>query len=108
MPYKSESIPISGTLNDSRRKLSTEQVEAIKILHEKGYSYRKLATMFTCSKRSIQNIIKPQQRSSPTKKSTAYWTEAKRKYRQRKQELYQIGKISLSKRGKKCANKKPP
>ncbi len=94
MPYKSEQIPISGTVHDKRRKLSSEQVRAIKILNEQGYSQRKLAVMFGCSKRSVQNILHPQQRTKSKKRSTAYWTAAKKKYRQRKQELYISGKIN--------------
>lgn len=60
MPYKSEKVKIAGTKFDLRVKLSKDQKEAIKILSEKGYSQRKLAMMFNCSKRSIQNIIQPQ------------------------------------------------
>ena len=40
MPYKSERIPIQGTVYDKRRKLSLEQIRAIKILNEQGYSQR--------------------------------------------------------------------
>ena len=94
MPYKSERIPISGTVHDKRRKLSLEQVRAIKILSEQGYSQRKLAAMFGCSKRSVQNILQPQKRTAPKKYPTAYWTEAKRQYRKHKQELYKAGKIT--------------
>ena len=97
MPYKSEGIPIAGTKLDQRRKLSDEQREAIKILVDKGYSRRKLAEMFNVSKSLIQHVLNPQLRSKPKKRSTAYWTEAKRKYRQRKQQLYKTGKLSEKK-----------
>ncbi len=45
MPYKSEKINIAGTKYDRRRKLSPDQVKAIKLLKEEGYSYRQLAAM---------------------------------------------------------------
>lgn len=94
MPYKSEQIKIAGTKYDSRRKLSADQVKAIKILYNEGYSYRQLASMFKCSKWTIQNIIRPQSKSAPRKRPTAYWTEKKRQYRQRKQALYKSGLIN--------------
>ena len=108
MPYKSERIPIQGTVYDKRRTLSLEQIRAIKILNEQGYSQRKLAAMFGCSKRSVQNILHPQQRSKPKKRSTAYWTEAKKQYRRRKQELYQTGKINENRKRKHRTSDKPP
>lgn len=94
MPYKSERIKIAGTKYDNRRKLSKEQIEAIKILKAEGYSYRQLAAMFNCSKWTIQNIIHPQLRKQDKPRPTAYWTEKKRLYRQRKQQLYQSGQIN--------------
>lgn len=94
MPYKSEHIAISGTKYDNRRKLSLDQVRAIKLLKEDGYSYRQLAAMFNCSKWTIQNIIHPQIRKKEPKRPTAYWTEKKRKYRQRKQALFKSGLIN--------------
>jgi transposase len=106
MPYRSEEIPIAGTKHDSRRKLSEEQKQAIKILHKEGYSYRKLAEMFNVSKWCIQSIINPSVRSKSRKQSKEYWSEAKRKYRKKKQELYKNGDINnkISKR----RPKKPP
>lgn len=93
MPYKSEKIKIAGTKHDSRRKLSPEQVRAIKLLKEDGYSYRQLAAMFGCSKWTVQNIIHPQLFKKQTVKPTSYWTEKKRQYRQRKQLLYNSGQL---------------
>lgn len=97
MPYKSEKIPIAGTKLDLRRKLSEEKKQAIKILSEQGYSQRKLAEMFGCSKRSVQNILHPQERSIQLKRPTEYWTKKKREYRQRKQQLYLSGKLKVKK-----------
>lgn len=94
MPYKSERITIAGTKYDNRRKLSQDQVGAIKLLKEEGYSYRQLAAMFGCSKWTIQNIIHPQHRTPPKKRPTEYWTEKKREYRQRKQALFKSGLIN--------------
>lgn len=97
MPYKSEKMLIAGTKLDLRRKLSPEQKEAIKILSAQGYSQRKLAEMFGCSKRSVQNILHPQERSVQLKRSTAYWTQKKREYRKRKQQLFIEGKLKIKK-----------
>lgn len=94
MPYKSERIRIAGTKYDNRRKLSSDQVMAIKLLKEEGYSYRQLAAMFGCSKWTVQNIIHPQFRKPSKKRPTEYWTEKKREYRQRKQALFKSGQIN--------------
>lgn len=101
MPYKSEKIPIAGTKHDARRKLTKEQVNAIKILKAEGYSYRQLAAMFNCSKWTIQNIILPQVRKPPKQRPTSYWTEKKREYRRRKQSLYKAGQINEKKQRKR-------
>jgi transposase len=101
MPYNSERIPIVGTDHDMRRKLSDEQKRAITILSKEGYSQRKLATMFKCSRRLVQNILQPQTRAKPKQRPASYWSEAKRKYRERKQELYKTGKINENKKRKR-------
>ena len=103
MPYRSEHVPIAGTQYDSRRKLSDEQRDAVIILHREGYSYRKLAAMFGVSKRLIQSIIRPPKRSIPRQRPKSYWTQAKRKYRIRKQNLFKQGLINETKKrnGKK-------
>lgn len=100
MPYKSEKIKIAGTRFDNRRRLSLDQVRAIKFLKENGYSYRQLATMFGCSKWAIQNIIHPPTKAKAKKRPTAYWTEKKRQYRQRKQALYKLGALKENNRHK--------
>lgn len=94
MPYKSERIAIAGTKYDKRCKLSSDKVRAIKLLKEEGYSYRQLAAMFGCSKWTIQSLIHPQIRKPSKKRPTAYWTEKKREYRQRKQDLFKSGQIN--------------
>lgn len=101
MPFKSEKITIAGTQYDQRRKLSDEQVKAIVILSAQGYSQRQLARMFGCSKGSIQNILHPQKRYPQKSRETAYWTEAKRRYRMRKQMLYKAGALTKKKRSRK-------
>ncbi len=92
MPYKSERIKLPAHL-DKRRRLTKDQVAAIRLLKDEGYSYRQLAAMFGCSKWSIQNIIHPQIRKPEKKRTTAYWTEKKREYRKRKQALYKTGQL---------------
>lgn len=104
MPFKSEKITIAGTQYDRRRKLSDEQVKAIVILSAQGYSQRQLARMFGCSKGSIQNILHPQKRYPQKARETAYWTEAKRRYRMRKQMLYKAGVLTKKKRSRKQEN----
>ncbi len=100
MPYKSEKIKIAGTKLDRRCKLSKEQKEAIKLLHEDGFSHRKLAEMFGCSKRSVQNILHPQPRSKQPKRTAEYWAQKKREYRNRKQQLFEAGKLNPKKKRK--------
>lgn len=110
MPYKSEKIPIAGTKHDGRRKLSEEQRKAVEILHKEGYSFRKLAEMFGVSKWLIQSIIKPPVRCKSKKYSTEYYTEAKRRYRLKKQELFKNVGVSTktkAKSGKKNSDKPP-
>lgn len=98
MPYQSEKIKIAGTKHDSRVKLTADEKNAIVILVQKGYSQRKLAAMFRVSRRLIQTIIKPPPRQPNKKRSAEYWREAKRKYRNRKQELLKTGKIHAPKK----------
>lgn len=100
MPYKSERIIIAGTKLDRRRKLSPEQKDAIRILNGQGYSQRKLAEMFGCSKWSVQSILQPQERKAGIKRPTEYWTQKKREYRQRKQRLFLDGKIKIKNKKK--------
>lgn len=94
MPYKSEKVRISGTKYDLRRKLSDEQKRAISILSSQGFSQRELARMFGCSKRTVQNLLHPAKRSVQPKRDSRYWTEAKRRYRSRKEELFRSGALS--------------
>ncbi|MBR4645340.1 MAG: helix-turn-helix domain-containing protein [Bacteroidaceae bacterium] len=100
MPYKSEKIPIAGTKLDLRRKLSDEQRRAVKILADQGYSQRKLAEMFGCSKGTIQQIVAPQKKVAH-KYPKEYWTEAKRRYRERKQKLFKSGTLQETKKRKR-------
>jgi len=100
MGNKAESIKVSGTKFDARAKLSPDQRKAIKVLSREGYSQRKLAAMFNVSKRLIQSIVAPSERKPEKKRSKEYWTEVKRKYRERKMNLYKSGKIKFSKKDK--------
>lgn len=97
MPLKIESIKIAGTKNDARAKLTPDQREAIRVLSREGYSQRKLAMMFNVSKRLIQSIVSPSARKPEKKRDKGYWTEVKRRYRNRKELLYKTGKIKFSK-----------
>lgn len=105
MPYKAEKIKIEGTLFDKRRKLSEDDKKAIQILTNQGYSQRKLAVMFHVSRRLIQSILSPETKAPPKKYSKEYWAEVKKKYRQRKQELFIDGKIGFKKNKNKTSEK---
>lgn len=105
MPYKSEKIKIAGTKYDRRIKLTQDQIGAIKLLKDDGYSYRQLAAMFGCSKWTIQNIIHPQIRAEQKKRSKEYWTLKKREYRRRKQALFKSGQINEKTNKRKRTNK---
>lgn len=98
MPLKIESIKVAGTKYDGRAKLSEDQRQAIRILAREGYSQRKLASMFNVSKRLIQSIITPPIRTPAKKRTTEYWAEIKKRYRDRKNNLYKSGKIQFKKK----------
>lgn len=100
MPIKAEHIKLSGTKYDARTKLTPDQRDAIKVLSREGYSQRKLAAMFNVSKRLIQSIISPSERSPAKKRPQEYWTDVKRRYRERKMSLYKAGKIKFNKKDK--------
>lgn len=106
MASKSERIPIAGTRYDLRAKLTQDERNAIIILTEKGYSQRKLAAMFRVSRRLVQHLLKPQLRTKAAPRTAEYWAEAKRKYRQRKHDLYTQGLIRPTKKKsiRQCKN----
>lgn len=105
MPYKSEKFKIAGTKYDRRIKLTQDQIGAIKLLKDDGYSYRQLAAMFGCSKWTIQNILHPQPRCEQKIRPKEYWTLKKREYRQRKQALFKSGQINEKTNKRKRTNK---
>lgn len=101
MPLKIEScVQLAGTQYDKRAKLSEEQRQAIRILAREGYSHRKLAAMFGVSKRLVQSIITPPARKPAKKRTKEYWSDIKKRYRQRKIQLYKDGKLMFKKPGK--------
>lgn len=105
MSLKIDAIKLAGTKYDKRAKLTEDHREAIKVLSKEGYSQRKLAAIFKVSRRLIQSIISPPVRKPASKKSTEYWTEVKRRYRDRKRSLYEAGKIKpIQKRNEKKKN----
>lgn len=106
MPYKSEKINISGTSYDRRRKLSEDQKEYIRWLHEEEHvSKHKLAEMFNVSRRTIQFTIdndkyehnrenfKKRRADGRYKQSKEEWAQTIREHRQYKHKLYVEGKI---------------
>lgn len=106
MPYKSEKIKICGTSYDRRRKLSDDQKEYIRWLHEEEQlSQRALALMFGVSRRLITFVLNPEKerrsrenfkkRKSmgmyrPTKEE---WAKTMREHRRYKHQLNMEGKI---------------
>lgn len=97
MPIKVEHIKLAGTKFDARAKLTPDQREAIKVLSREGYSQRKLAAMFGVSKRLVQSLVAPTERKPEKKRSTEYWTQVKKRHRDRKISLYKAGKIKFKK-----------
>ena len=96
MPLKIENTKLAGTKFDGRAKLSPEQRQAIQILAREGYSQRRLAAMFNVSKRLIQSILSPPVRKHSKQYPTEYWTELKRKNRNKNIEIYKNGKIKFN------------
>lgn len=107
MPYKCQKKGV--LMNETQRrntKLTTEQKAEIKKKYETGsYSQRQLASEYGVSRRTIQFIIDPQKLEENKKRreerggSSIYYnrekhTEAMRKHRRYKQELYTNGEIS--------------
>lgn len=108
MPYKSEKIIIANTKHDGRIKLTEEDKKEIIELYPEIKSQRKLADMFGVSRRTIQFILDPKKLEENKKRrqergGTAiyYDREKNRKAiannRNKKQELYLKGEISLPK-----------
>ena len=106
MPYKSENINISGTSYDRRRKLTEDQKEYIRWLHEEEkMSQRKLASMFGVSRRLITFVISPEKEarnrelfrqrknSGNYKPSKEHRAQVMREHRHYKQQLYIEGKL---------------
>lgn len=62
MPYKTDKIKIGCPFLDRRTKLLPCQKEMIKYYHQQGVSQRKLAKMFSVSKRLINFIIFPERK----------------------------------------------
>jgi transposase len=59
MPYKTDKVKIDCPFLDRRRKLLPCQRERMIILHEKGFSQRKLASIFNVSRRLVQFVTDP-------------------------------------------------
>lgn len=59
MPYKTEKIKIACPFLDRRTKLLPCQKERMIMLHNQGYSQRKLAFIFSVSRRLVQFITCP-------------------------------------------------
>ena len=53
MPYKSERIRIAGTKYDNRRKLSSDQVRAIKLLKEEGYKSEQISYVLSLAEKGV-------------------------------------------------------
>lgn len=104
MPYKCESIKLTG-LNDRRRKLTDEQIAQAKLIRENtGAGWRTIAKQFGVSKGSIQRWCDDRKRqqihdyNARTWKNHQQkgeeWNETMREHRRYKQKLYVDGKIS--------------
>lgn len=109
MPYKSEKIPICGTLFDRRQKLTPEQRgEIYHRYHTECVSQRQLAAEYGVSRRLITFIIDPdkmeeaRRRLKQSKAKGMYkpdkkkWAEIVREHRHYKQELFKQGQIKIT------------
>ena len=104
MPYKHTDMKIPKS-KDKRVKLTDGQKKIIKEMYESGeHSQRILAREFNVSRRTIQFIIDPKKKEENYQRrverggSKQYYdkeknTEATRKHRQHKQELYIKGEL---------------
>lgn len=103
MPYKSEKIKLKDT-QDRRRKITDVQREEIKELYKTGlYSWNTLADKYGVSKGTIGVIVSETRQASIKKYNKENWkdkalprelqTEAIRKTRRYKQELYLKGEL---------------
>ena len=108
MPYKSEKAQLVNTEFDRRVKLTAEQKEDIKYMHnELGYSGRQLAKEFGVHKSRIQQIYNPEREKKVRqrrkelayryKKSKEERAEIVREHRRYKEKLFKEGKIKINK-----------
>jgi hypothetical protein len=108
MPFKSEKAQLINTEFDRRVKLTAEQKEDIKYMHnELGYSGRQLAREFGVSKSRIQQIYNPEREKKvrQQRKEFAYRykqtkedrAETMRNHRRYKEKLFKEGKIKINK-----------
>lgn len=106
MPYKSESIIISGTKFDRRIKLTDAQREEIIKLHFSGWTQRKIAKKFGVDKSTIRFVVNPEayqaylQYRKDVKAHKKYYdreknTKAVRESRNYKQQLKMENKIKV-------------
>ena len=104
MPYTHEvnHIKLVG-LQDRRRKLTDEQKTEIIRLRDEGLSLRKLAKEFGVSPQSILLIVNPESKAKNDKYTKDHWrefqqtreyrTEAVKKTRHHRQELFLKGEL---------------
>lgn len=103
MPYKSESIRLTGLL-DRRRKLTDEQKVEIKEMYATGdWSLNKLGQQFGVSKKTILLIVNPNSAERAREYRKENWkefqrtkeerTRATREHRRYKQSLYLSGQL---------------
>lgn len=106
MPYKSEKIKLNEK-QDRRRKLSSEDIEAIKKKYATGmYSWQSLANEYKCSKSRIGTIVNIERGEKVKQRIKENWRKYQadreqhnkdmRKYRKYKQELYLKGELKVS------------
>ena len=101
MPYKCEKIKLGQF--DRRRKLTEEQKEEIRHKYSTGfYSHRSLAKEYKVDKSTITIIVNPERKRKVQQRNKEHWkdyvdreklTEAVKKTRKYKYELYKEGKI---------------
>lgn len=103
MPYKSDSIRLTG-LQDRRRKLTDAEIAEIRKRYEAGQgSYRSLADRYHVSKDTIARLVNPARQEWLRQYRKDNWqkyvdreklTASVRKLRRYKHELYMKGELT--------------
>lgn len=72
-PYlKAQTLPLEGLL-DRRRRLTDAQKDEVRKLYSEGWSQRKLARAFGCSRTLVQLLVNPERAKAVAGRFKANW-----------------------------------